>query len=244
MTPALLSAIIFHMNYPGGKGLSYQKFINLMPPHEVYIETHLGGGSVIRNKKPAKKDIGIEVNPDVINKWINTEQFDFDLIQRDSYQYLMTYPFNGKELLYCDPPYLRETRRSQKKIYKYDYTIQQHAAFLELIKSLPCMVMISGYHSELYSNALCDWYVYTFEATIRKKTSTEWVWMNYPPPIQLHDYRYLGDNYRERERLKRKAQRWTKRLQSMPILEQQALMNAMQSVYQEKTYCTDQSRTK
>lgn len=24
------------MNYPGGKGLSYQKFINLMPPHEVF----------------------------------------------------------------------------------------------------------------------------------------------------------------------------------------------------------------
>ncbi len=105
------------------------------------------------------------------------------------------------------------------------------------------MVMISGYYSELYSNALSDWYVYTFEATIRKKTSTEWVWMNYPSPIELHDYRYLGDNFRERERLKRKAQRWTKRLQSMPIFEQQALMHAMQSVYQDKIYCTDQSRT-
>ncbi|ODS31873.1 MAG: D12 class N6 adenine-specific DNA methyltransferase, partial [Candidatus Scalindua rubra] len=24
-----------------------------MPPHEVYIETHLGGGAVMRNKRPS-----------------------------------------------------------------------------------------------------------------------------------------------------------------------------------------------
>lgn len=30
------------MNYHGGKGGVFQKLINLMPPHEVYIETHLG----------------------------------------------------------------------------------------------------------------------------------------------------------------------------------------------------------
>jgi len=36
--------------YPGGKGGSgvYQKIINLIPPHDVYIETHLGGGSIMR----------------------------------------------------------------------------------------------------------------------------------------------------------------------------------------------------
>ncbi|KHE92566.1 MAG: hypothetical protein SCABRO_01681, partial [Candidatus Scalindua brodae] len=39
------------MNYPGGKGGVFQKLINLMPPHDVYIETHLGGGAVIRNKR-------------------------------------------------------------------------------------------------------------------------------------------------------------------------------------------------
>ena len=28
-----------NMNFPGGKGGTYQKYINLMPPHEVYIES-------------------------------------------------------------------------------------------------------------------------------------------------------------------------------------------------------------
>jgi site-specific DNA-adenine methylase len=32
------------MKYAGGKGGIYQKYINLMPPHEVYIEAFLGGG--------------------------------------------------------------------------------------------------------------------------------------------------------------------------------------------------------
>jgi len=96
------------------------------------------------------------------------------------------------------------------------------------------MVMISGYYSELYANALNDWQVVTFQATIRKKTSTEWIWMNYTQPIQLHDYRYLGDNHRQRDQLKQKAQRWRKRLESLPILEQQVLLHTMQSMYQQR----------
>ncbi len=222
-----------NMHYPGGKGLSFQKFINLMPPHELYIECFLGGGSIIRRKRPANRNIAIEANPDVVKKWEETERFNFELIHGDALEYLKEFSFKGTELLYCDPPYLRETRRSQKKIYKYDYTIKQHVEFLDLIKSLPCMVMISSYYSELYSNALNDWYMYSFQAIIRKNTFTELVWMNYPPPVQLHDYRYLGDNYRERYKLKIKAKRWTKRLKSMPILEQQALFFAMQSIHEE-----------
>ena len=43
------------MNCIGGKGGVYQRLINLIPPHDVYIENHLGGGAVIRKKYPAKK---------------------------------------------------------------------------------------------------------------------------------------------------------------------------------------------
>ncbi len=87
------------MNYPGGKGLSFQRFINLMPPHDVYIETHLGGGSIIRKKRPAKRNIAIELNPDVIKKWNDTEPVNFELIHDDALMYLNQYPFKGNELL-------------------------------------------------------------------------------------------------------------------------------------------------
>jgi len=39
------------------------------------------------------------------------------------------------------------------------------------------------------------------------------------PPVALHDYRYLGANFRERERIKRKRQRWTDRLHRLLMLE-------------------------
>ena len=58
--------------------------------------------------------------------------------------------------------------------------------------------------------------------------ATEYVWMNYPAPIALHDYTFLGDNFRERERIKRKKQRWVSRLSNMPRLERQALLSAIQ----------------
>ena len=43
------------MNYPGGKGGVYQRLINLMPPHEVYIETHLGGRGNYSLQKAGKE---------------------------------------------------------------------------------------------------------------------------------------------------------------------------------------------
>jgi len=221
------------MNYPGGKGGVFHKLINLMPPHEVYIETHLGGGAIMRNKARAKRNIGIEIDPHVIELWYQNKQIDFELIHDDAIRYLKNYQFTGKELIYCDPPYLRETRKKRARLYKYDYTIDQHIELLELIKSLPCMVMISGYESALYKESLKEWHTHIYKVGCHHGIAIEWVWMNYPLPVQLHDYRYLGNTFRERERIKEKSKRWKRRYQSMPILERQALLAALHSDKQE-----------
>ena len=55
------------MTYPGGKGHAFTHIINQMPPHQVYIETHLGGGFVLANKKPALiLNVGLDLDPEVI----------------------------------------------------------------------------------------------------------------------------------------------------------------------------------
>jgi DNA adenine methylase len=218
------------MNYPGGKGGVYQRLINLMPPHEVYIETHLGGGAVMRNKRRARSNVGIEIDPEVIKMWTNEKQIAFELIQDNAIKYLNNYPFIGKELIYCDPPYLRETRKKYYPLYKYEYTYEQHVELLEVIRNLPCMVMISGYRSELYTELLKDWHTHSFRAATHNGTALECVWMNYFPPEELHDYRYLGSTFRERERIKRKSRRWAAKLKSMPVLERQALLSAIHLV--------------
>ena len=42
-----------------GSGL-YQNIIAIMPPHDTYIETHLGGGAVMQKKPPARLNIAID----------------------------------------------------------------------------------------------------------------------------------------------------------------------------------------
>ena len=56
------------MPYPGGKGGAgvYQTIINQMPPHAVYIEPFLGGGSVMAAKRPAGLNIGVDLDAEVI----------------------------------------------------------------------------------------------------------------------------------------------------------------------------------
>lgn len=218
------------MKYLGSKGQTFQKLINLMPPHDVYIETHLGGGAVIRNKKPARRNIGLEIDPKVIEMWSEEEKRGLEIIQTDAVNYLKSYKFTGNDLIYCDPPYLRETRRRKRKFYKFEYSFEQHVELLEVIKTLPCMVMISGYESDLYKEMLKGWHIHTFQSKTSIGVATEWLWMNYPPPSQLHDYRFLGDNFRQRERLKKKKENWVSRLKSMPVLERQALLFAIESM--------------
>jgi DNA adenine methylase len=222
------------MAYPGGKNGSgvYQTIINLMPPHEVYIEPFLGAGAIMRLKRPAARNIGIDRDPEALKHFQdptarNGDTAGVTIITGDAFDFLTTYPFTGREMVYCDPPYLHSTR-SSLDLYRYELTEADHARLLAIIKTLPCMVLISGYWSALYNDALRSWNTTSFQTVNRAgKLVTEWLWYNYPDPIALHDYQYLGEDFRERERIKRKKQRWVNRLRTMPILERRALLAAI-----------------
>lgn len=128
-----------------------------------------------------------------------------------------------------DPPYLMSTRRQHRPIYRYELTDQDHVDLLRCLNTLPCYVAISGYWSELYSSMLAGWDYISFEAQTRGGTmATEYLWFNYDKPTRLHDYRYLGDDFRERERIKRKVKRWANNFKSLPILERQAILAVLQ----------------
>ena len=112
-------------------------------------------------------------------------------------------------------------------------TAEQHERLLEVVLELPCMVQVSSYANELYSERLKGWRLVTFQTTNRAGDATvEHLWMNYPEPIALHDTRYLGDSFRERERIKRKRERWLKRLQTMEPAERYAMLSAITEVFE------------
>lgn len=216
------------MSYPGGKSLSgvYQFIINQIPPHRVFIESHLGGGAIVKNKKPADINIGIDIDPLVFQKWSNKESIT--LVNADALEYLYQYKFEGDEFLYVDPPYLRSTRKTKRKIYNFEYDESQHIMLLDFLLNLKCKVMISGYFSELYNKKLENWRKIGFDTRNRAGTTvTEYLWMNYPEVRELHDYQYLGSTFRERERIKKRNLRWKYNIRSLPILERKALLEAL-----------------
>jgi DNA adenine methylase len=222
--------------YPGGKSGAgvFQTIINQQPPHAVYVEPFLGHGGVFRRKRLAGRNIGVDLDAAVIARWRDTSRRTpaFELHHGDALEYLAAYPWTGAELVYLDPPYLIETR-SSGRLYLHEMTEDQHRALLALIKRLPCRVQVSGYPSELYARELAGWRVVEFEAMTRGgRKATECLWMNYPEPQMLHTTWYAGSNYRERERIKRRRQRWARRLAAMDPTERQVILEALQQIAQ------------
>ena len=165
-------------HYAGGKGQdgTFQKIINEMPPHNIYIEAFLGGGAVMRHKRPARVSYGIEIDPEVIEKWRGVEIPGLRLRRTDAIRFLAEFPWSGSELVYCDPTYLRETRSSQDDIYRYEMTTDEHRELLGVIKRIPAPVIISGYWSPLYAEALAGWRAVSFTAIKRSgEKAEEWL---------------------------------------------------------------------
>lgn len=236
------------MRYPGGKAGSgvYQRIINKMPPHEVYIEPFLGGGAVMRMKRPARWNYGVDLDSRVVamaaalaesGDWISARsppggtddggpRYEFEL--GDAVQYLRKPRGWTRTLVYCDPPYLMSTRSSQRRLYRYELDEPGHIALLGVLKALPCMVQVSGYMSELYTYELRGWNYVAYDVVVRSgRVRRECLWYNYPAPVALHDYRYLGRDFRERERITRKRARWLTRLSKLPVLERAALVRTL-----------------
>ena len=218
------------MRYPGGKGRCFQHIISMMPPHDVYIEAFLGGGAVLRSKLPAMRSIAIEADPAVIAKWTQEEIRGFEIIHGDAVTFLSNYQFEGNELVYCDPPYLQETRR-KARIYRYEYSRKQHETLLTALDRLPCHVMVSGYRSRMYEERLNNWIAVDFPGDSHTGPRTETVWLNFDPPEVLHDYRFIGRTFRDRESIKRRRDAISKRIEALPPIERNAILSHLAATY-------------
>lgn len=210
------------MRYPGGKGRCYQHIISVMPKHRVFIETHLGGGAILRHKRPAAVNIGVDIDKCVISTWQAMARSDLSLFEADACHFLRSYRFQGDELVYCDPPYLHETRRRQR-IYRFEYSRQQHIDLLNVLLTLPCGVLVSGYRSQLYDTMLSGWRSMEFWGDSHTGPRKEVVWMNFDPPALLHDHSHLGADFRARETIKRRRRGLLSRVASLSAAERQAL---------------------
>lgn len=87
-------------------------------------------------------------------------------------------------LIYADPPYLLGTRHGKQ--YRHEMTDAEHRDLLDVLKVHKGPVILSGYESSLYNDALHGWH--RDEASAIAQTSTrrrELLWMNFEPPAQI-----------------------------------------------------------
>jgi DNA adenine methylase len=85
-------------------------------------------------------------------------------------------------LIYCDPPYLHETR-TVKKAYEFEMAKADHERLLSQLLRVRAAVVISGYPSDLYDSVLSDWKRHEFDmpnhsgqgATKQRRTECVWI---------------------------------------------------------------------
>lgn len=219
------------MRYPGGKGGAgvHQTIINLMPAHRVYIEPFIGGGNIYKRKKPALASIVMDADPAPVEYWKTHAGPSTIVMHGDAISFLREYDWRGDELVYCDPPYVMATR-SGRKIYTHEFSDQQHRDLVSLLLTIPAAVMLSGYRNTIYDEAAPHWRRVDFPAMTRGGVRVESLWMNFEPPAVPSELTYLGDNFRERERIKRKKARWAEKLKKLPVAEQAAIMEVLRGI--------------
>jgi len=221
------------LSYLGSKAASgaYQAIIASMPPHDTYIETHLGSGAVMARKAPAARSIGLDLDKDILAAF--PERPSLELICADAVGYLRGFDYAGagRVLVYADPPYLHSTRTSRKR-YKYEYTEADHAALLYQLRELAAGgvdVILSGYPSDLYNDLLPDWRTMEFQVMTRGGPRTEKLWMSFSNEA-AHWSSYAGVNFTDRQRIKRKAARWAENYKALPPGERLAVLAALLAV--------------
>lgn len=218
------------MGYLGSKAASgaYQAIIAAMPAHDTYIETHLGTGTVMRRKPPAARSIGIDIDPEVIRRFGSMP--GVELHQSDAVAYLRGFNYKdaGRVLIYADPPYLHSTRTSRKR-YRFEYSEQDHISLLSVLRDRAAsgvLVMLSGYPSRLYDDLLPGWRTVEFQVMSRGGVRTEKLWLSFPAQ-SAHWATFAGRNFTDRQRIKRKAQRWADNYRTLPTSERVAILAAL-----------------
>ena len=99
-----------------------------------------------------------------------------DVIQRFNFENV---------LIYCDPPYLPETRTGKQ--YRREMTEEDHIELLEILKESKAKVILSGYESDLYNKVLEGWYKSSRYSVTQnaQRNGREVLWMNFESMEQM-----------------------------------------------------------
>ena len=91
-------------------------------------------------------------------------------------------------LFYADPPYLLDTRKDKKRIYRNEFSVEDHIKLADKLNHIDGYAMVSGYESELYDKLYAGWRKDTaksFDANNQVREEILWISPNIPEQIDL-----------------------------------------------------------
>lgn len=208
--------------YPGSRGASgvAEKIIAIFPPHDLYIEPFVGKSAVLRRKDGVASVVYDVV--DLCGYWSEYQHVDF--VQGCGLAMLERMLFlPSTALIYCDPPYPHSTR-SKRNLYAEEWSDDRHRRFLRSCRRLRCPIVVSTYPIEMYERELPGWHHFDFQSMTRGGVRTDRVYCNYDPGDAAGANDFLGVDFRDRWRLKKKLRRHLAKFAALPAAERRFLL--------------------
>ena len=230
-------------NYPGSKSASgvIQRILNNIPEHDIFVDMCAGSGAVgfaalkllestvimcekyqpVFQQLEQKKQELPMLPGRLYLKHIDSIDFYFDrMIDGNTFE---------RTIFYIDPPYLKMTRRSSRNLYGVEWNENDHLYMLNLVNRLKektgSDIMINHYDCDLYRDQLKGWFTEEYTTMTRGGATKDKLWMSYDiTKRKLATTSFLGKNFSDRQRIKRRKESFLKKLKNMPLHERQAIL--------------------
>ncbi len=192
----------------------------------MYIGPFPGGGAIMRRRPPARRSIGVDPDRRAVDGF--RCGYPVELHQGCALRFPGTFPFQGREPVYRDPPYVLSTRRGPRR-HRFDCTDDDHVAPAGILRSLPCRVMVSGHPSALCDAHLDGWRPPEVQASSQACAVTGKLWPDFGPD-RPHWHTCAGRNFTDRQRIRRSAASRARRYRAMPPAGRLAVPAAVMAV--------------
>lgn len=159
------------------------------------VRSFMGFGSNGHNRKTGFRSNSNRSGTTPAHDWINypealarvIERLQGVVITNDEAESVMSCHDEISTLHYVDPPYLPETR-DKGGDYAHEMTVEQHQELLAFLRTLRGMVVLSGYPSTMYDDALGGWRRIERKALADGASErTEVLWINQEAARALDD---------------------------------------------------------
>lgn len=247
--PGIKSVVLDQSDsYFGGKGSdgTYQKIINQIPKHEIFIETHAGHAKITENlgefdgvtvlndidpqvckylrikfkdKLIDKRYFQQTYAPYQVKKFFDASHGKVVIENEDAIDLLRKYREiigTYKTVIFCDPPYPMKSRKSQECRYNFEMSDKQHEELISYLDLFDAPAMICTYPNEIYERNLSKWRRIDYESNTRHGMAKEHLYLNFGAVLELRTIKYFGNDYREREKYKKILANLKRKLKSLP----------------------------